>query len=457
MAEHQAEVSASARELAREVLIHGPDLAGGARSPPRTLAGEPHAAQQALPRPRLVHRGVRDRAGRDRPTGQAARRAGRLAPLRRREAHRRVGLRRDHRPARRRARPGGAHGSPGTTSTPSSLRWPTSWRSSATATGAEVSGLGVSIGGNVADQRVVTRAPFLGWRDVALAERLERELGMPVTVENDVTALTTAEQWFGAVRGRPAFAVVTIGAGVGYGLVVHDRVITTPDSGLGLGGHLPLDPNGPLCGDGHRGCSTAMLSIPSITAQLGIALGHEVDYDEVLRLAEEGHPLAVSVTTAAGRALGRMMAGIANIAMVDTIVLSGEGVALWNVVGDVALAALAEDRDPEATPGRGARRRRGIRVVGARRRRGGDPGRARAAAAARLSAAAAAPRPLAVLACRARFGAERRSSGARAESTRCARVSARRARRRRAHAQLVRERRRPRRAPGHPLRARAAP
>ena len=218
------------------------------------------------------------------------------------------------------------------------------------ADGAEVSGLGVSIGGNVAEQRVVTRAPFLGWRDVALADLLEDRLGVPVTVENDVTALTTAEQWFGAVRGRPAFAVVTIGAGVGYGLVVHDRVITTPDSGLGLGGHLPLDPSGPLCGEGHRGCSSAMLSIPSITAQVGIALGHEVDYDEVLRLAEKGHPIAVSVTAAAGRALGRMMAGIANIAMVDTIVLSGEGVALWNVVGDLALAALAEDRDPEASP-----------------------------------------------------------------------------------------------------------
>ncbi|GAA1809268.1 ROK family transcriptional regulator [Agromyces neolithicus] len=214
----------------------------------------------------------------------------------------------------------------------------------------EVSGLGVSIGGNVADQRVVTRAPFLGWRDVALADRLERELGIPVTVENDVTALTTAEQWFGAVRGRPAFAVVTIGAGVGYGLVMHDRVVTTADSGLGLGGHLPLDPNGPLCIDGHRGCSTAMLSIPSISLQLGIALGREVDYDEVLRLAEEGNPLAVSVTAAAGRALGRMMATIANIAMVDTIVLSGEGVGLWNLIGDLARAALAEDRDPDATP-----------------------------------------------------------------------------------------------------------
>lgn len=216
--------------------------------------------------------------------------------------------------------------------------------------GGDLGGVGVSIGGNVAGERIVTRAPFLGWRDVALADLLEARVGVPVTVENDVTALTTAEQWFGAVRGRDSFAVVTIGAGVGYGLVVHDRVIATPDSGLGLGGHLPLDPNGPMCPEGHRGCSGAMLSIPSITAQLGIALGHEVDYDEVLRLAADGHPLAVSITTAAGRALGRMMALIANLAMVDTIVLSGEGMALWNVAGDDALAALAADRDPEATP-----------------------------------------------------------------------------------------------------------
>jgi predicted NBD/HSP70 family sugar kinase len=212
-----------------------------------------------------------------------------------------------------------------------------------------VSGLGVSVGGNVAEQRVVTRAPFLGWRDVALADLLEARLGLPVDVENDVTALTTAEQWFGPARGRDAFAVVTVGAGVGYGLVMHDRVVTTPDTGLGLGGHLPLDPSGPLCVDGHRGCSTAMLSIPSICAQVGIALGREIGYDEVIELAAARHPLARSVTDAAGRSLGRMMGYIANLAMVDAIVLSGEGVGLWSVAGDTALAALAADRDPEAS------------------------------------------------------------------------------------------------------------
>jgi predicted NBD/HSP70 family sugar kinase len=215
--------------------------------------------------------------------------------------------------------------------------------------GAALEGMGVSVGGNVAGQRVVTRAPFLHWRDVPLADLLEPLVGVPVDVENDVTALTTAEQWFGPARGRDAFAVVTVGAGVGYGLVMHDRVVTTPDTGLGLGGHLPLDPAGPLCIDGHRGCATAMLSIPSICAQVGIALGREIGYDEVLDLAAARHPLARSVTDAAGRALGRMMAYIANLAMVDTIVLSGEGVRLWDVAGETALAALAADRDPEAS------------------------------------------------------------------------------------------------------------
>jgi predicted NBD/HSP70 family sugar kinase len=210
--------------------------------------------------------------------------------------------------------------------------------------------LGVSVGGNVAEQRVVARAPFLDWRNVDLAGHLEAELGLPVAVENDVVALTTAEHWFGAVRGAPAFAVVTIGAGVGYGLVLHDRVVSTADSGLGLGGHLPLDPSGPLCMQGHRGCSTAMLSIPSIKAQVATALGREVTYQEVLDLARASHPVAAAVTEAGGRALGRMMTMIANIAMIDTIVLAGDGVALWDVASKAAIEAMRIDRDPEASP-----------------------------------------------------------------------------------------------------------
>jgi predicted NBD/HSP70 family sugar kinase len=216
--------------------------------------------------------------------------------------------------------------------------------------GAPLAGVGVSIGGKVTDEGLITRAPFLDWRNVPLADLLADAVGVPVTVENDVTALAKAEQWFGAVRGTPSFAVVTVGVGVGYGLVMHDQVMATPDSGLGLGGHIPLDPSGPLCPYGHRGCSTAMLSIPSITAQVGLALGRVVEYSEVLELAASGHPVAVTVTDAAARSLGRMLATVANIAMVNTIVLSGEGISLWRIAADMVLAAMEADRDPEASP-----------------------------------------------------------------------------------------------------------
>ena len=213
-----------------------------------------------------------------------------------------------------------------------------------------VSALGVCVGGSVAGGRVVRRAPFLDWHDVDLAGALEAVLGLPVTIENDVVALTAAEQWFGAGRGAPNFAVLTIGVGVGYGLVVNDRVIVTPDSGLGLAGHIPLDANGPVCTEGHRGCSRAMLTSPSVCGQVGIALGREVGYDEVLRLAAEGNPAAASVVLATGRALGRLIAVIANIAMLDTIVLAGEGIGLWPLVAGEATAAALRDRDRDAAP-----------------------------------------------------------------------------------------------------------
>ncbi|MEC5183577.1 putative NBD/HSP70 family sugar kinase [Cryobacterium sp. MP_3.1] len=218
------------------------------------------------------------------------------------------------------------------------------------ADGAPITALGVTVGGQVVGSRVVARAPFLAWRDVDLASALEAGLGIPVLVENDVVGLAAAEQWFGAGRGAASFAVLTIGVGVGYGLVVNDRVISTRDSGLGLGGHVPLDATGPLCGSGHRGCSDAMLTQGSIRAQVGDALGRPVEYDEALALAAAGVPAALSVVQASGRALGRLVALIANIAMVDTVVLSGEGIGLWKVVADEIVAAANGDRDAEATP-----------------------------------------------------------------------------------------------------------
>jgi predicted NBD/HSP70 family sugar kinase len=348
MPDPQPPLSDSARELAREVLIHGPI----SRAELGRRLGLSPASLTRLSKP-FLDRGLFVEAA-DAVQGAAGRPARPLDV--RADAQRFIGvkitgdgvygaltdLRAGALDAAERPLPG--HG---TAEVVGAIREVV--RELTPASGA-VAGIGVSIGGNVADGRTVTRAPFLEWREVALAEELEGILGLPVTVENDVTALAIAQQWFGPVRGTPAFAVVTIGAGVGYGLVVHDRVVTTPDTGLGLAGHFPLDPNGPLCSAGHRGCSSAMLSIPGITGQLAVALGRTVTYEEAIELAAQGDPAAVAVAEAAGRALGRMIAAVANLAMVDTVVLSGEGVGLWPVVETAARTALAAQRDGEASP-----------------------------------------------------------------------------------------------------------
>lgn len=214
--------------------------------------------------------------------------------------------------------------------------------------GVELTGIGVSLGGQVRPDGVVHRAPFLGWSDVPLGVLLASMLALPVVVDNDVTALVAAEQWFGAGRNVADFAVITVGAGVGYGLAIRDHVIRTADTGLGLGGHFPLDPNGPLCMEGHRGCSTAMLSIPSICAQISAALGETVYFDRALELAADGNRVAGAVFAAAGTSLGKLIAAAANMTMVNTVVLGGEGVALFGATEAGVRAALAADRDPEA-------------------------------------------------------------------------------------------------------------
>ncbi len=206
--------------------------------------------------------------------------------------------------------------------------------------------VGLCVGGQVLDDGVVRWAPYLGWRDVPVRRLLEESLGCPVSVENDLAALTNAEHWFGAGRGCSQFAVVTLGIGVGLGVVVADRMLRSADFGLGLAGHLPLDSSGPVCPRGHTGCAKAMLTTVGICSWLGDRLGRKVDYPRAFELYAEGHPDARAVLTDAARALGTYLSIVANVAQPQRIVITGEGVALADVCRpqvDTALRALRND------------------------------------------------------------------------------------------------------------------
>ncbi|MBP2217943.1 ROK family protein [Arthrobacter sp. CAN_C5] len=213
----------------------------------------------------------------------------------------------------------------------------------------DLTGVGVSLGGFVR-HGVVEHAPFLEWHGVHLAELLSERVGAPVTVENDVVALAEAERWFGIGRDLPGFAIVTIGAGVGYGLVVGGQAVRTVDAGAGTGGHIPLAAGGPVCPDGHRGCAQAVLTSGAIAGQVSAALQRPVSYDEVLRLASAGEPSAQTVVNAAGDALGRFIALAANLTLQSSVVLAGEGIGIYDLVAHRVTNAVHAERGPNAEP-----------------------------------------------------------------------------------------------------------
>ncbi|MGW2463627.1 ROK family protein [Streptomyces sp. NPDC001761] len=211
-------------------------------------------------------------------------------------------------------------------------------------------GIGIGVGGRVRERAVVGESAFLGWRDVPLGTLVRERTGLPVVVENDVAALVEAETWFGAGRGLDRFAVLTIGAGIGYGLVLGGSRVPYDEEDRGFGRHWIIDPYGPLTPEGARGSATSLLSIPSIRHQVWAATGRDVGYEEILAGAAAGDPMSSRVVDEAARALGILVAQIANFAMPQKILLAGEGVGLMDVAGGTVRATIRSHRHPLAAP-----------------------------------------------------------------------------------------------------------
>ncbi|NEC84429.1 ROK family transcriptional regulator [Streptomyces sp. SID12501] len=213
-----------------------------------------------------------------------------------------------------------------------------------------VSGIGIGVGGRVENRSVVADSVFLDWYDVPFAELVEERTGLRVVVENDVTALVEAESWFGAGRGLDRFAVLTIGAGLGYGLVSGGRRVQSSEDGRGIGRRWIVNPNGPLTPDGERGSAISLLTIPSIRYQIRAATGQDMTYDEILAGAAAGDPMTARVVDEAARALGTLVAQIANFAMPEKILLAGEGVGLVEAARAAVEESILANRHPLADP-----------------------------------------------------------------------------------------------------------
>ena len=199
-----------------------------------------------------------------------------------------------------------------------------------------VHGLGVTISGDVDRQTgIVHHSPFLNWHGVALAQLVETATGIPTVIENDVRALTVAEQWFGAGAGMSSFALITVGAGIGCGLSIGGRVVSGAHGVSGEVGHLPLGGTDRTCTCGNIGCVEAVASTDAIVEQVRQATGDmRLSMPEAVRLAHAGDPAVREVFTRAGHALGLALASVANLIGPDCLIISGEGVASYDLFAE---------------------------------------------------------------------------------------------------------------------------
>ena len=191
--------------------------------------------------------------------------------------------------------------------------------------------IGISLGAAVVGRRTVVVATFLGWRDVPLAAMITEATGLPCSVANDVRAFAYAEAWFGAGRGKDPFALVTLGAGIGCGIVVGGEILSGTKGAAGSVGHLPVDPTGPSCEIGHPGCARALASTAGILRASAEHLGcaaEELSLERLLSPGARRNSGVDGVLRRAALTVGRVVGTLIAYVDPELVVVSGEGVAV---------------------------------------------------------------------------------------------------------------------------------
>jgi glucokinase len=195
------------------------------------------------------------------------------------------------------------------------------------ATGEQAVAVGLAIAGWLSpDRRTVTVAVNLGLNGERLPDRVAARLGVPVLMENDGNAAAIAESRFGAAYGSRVSMTLTVGTGVGGGVVVANHVLAGGRGLAGEIGHVCIDPGGRACPCGGSGCLEAYASGPAILRDAITAGLPSRTALEVVVAARAGDATAAAVIASAGQALGH---GVAQVcAVVDPeIVVVGGGVA----------------------------------------------------------------------------------------------------------------------------------
>ena len=210
-----------------------------------------------------------------------------------------------------------------------------------TAKGFVFRGCGLGFGGYVrrSDQRPLANLHEPGWEEIDVAGILEKEFGIPVRVENDCKVAALAEAHFGAGRGYRTVFYMTIGTGVGGGIVRDGRIVEMSDVGEAEIGHLVVLPDGPVCACGNRGCVEAVCSGPGLSqlaawladrepqlfkaSELHPAGGDSIVGRDLMRAFSQGDAFATKVIERAASCLASAVAAAISLVAPEVFVVGG--------------------------------------------------------------------------------------------------------------------------------------
>lgn len=213
-------------------------------------------------------------------------------------------------------------------------------------------GVGLGLAGIVdSDRGLLRQSPFLGWRDLPVRDMLRELVNSPVIVDNDVNTLTMTEKWFGIGQDVDNFLTITVGRGIGLGIVVSRQVYRGAHGGAGEFGHTVVDPHGELCDCGKRGCLETIVGDHGLLRAANAVLPQPVtSTDELLELAEAGNEQAQAVFARAGEILGRAVANLINILDPQRIIIGGEGARYGKWLFDAMRGAIDQHALPVLRP-----------------------------------------------------------------------------------------------------------
>ena len=212
--------------------------------------------------------------------------------------------------------------------------------------GGEMAGIGIGVPGIIEMQTgTVRESPNLqDWRDYPVRDEIERRLRTTVVLENDANAAALGEKWLGAGASVDDMCMLTLGTGVGGGVVLNGQVWHGMTGMAGELGHVTVDPNGPPCNCGSRGCleqfasATAVkrMAIEAIATGKAPELARAMDADPefsskvVHQMAMQGDEPAREIFRRVGDALGVALAGVINIFNLPMYVIGGGVSSAWD-------------------------------------------------------------------------------------------------------------------------------